>query len=126
MICGIGTDLVSLRRIGDVLERCGARFLDRILTDAEKGQLPQPGQRRTEWVAGRFAAKESAAKALGTGVARGITMRDMEILSAQDGRPGLFLHGRAREVARNMGACSFHVSISHEKEMACAVVILEK
>ncbi len=126
MILGLGIDLTSLRRIESVLEHSGERFLDRILTDEEKKQMPRPGRRRVEWLAGRFAAKESASKALGTGIADGITLRDIEILSAPQGDPHIFLHGKAKSHAQSMGASCLHVSISHEKEMACAVVILEK
>ncbi len=125
MILGIGIDLASLNRIGAVLDRCGDRFLERILTEGEKKQVPKQGRRRTEWVAGRFAAKEAASKALGTGISAGITMKDVEVLSSPEGDPRIHLHGQAGERALAMGASRIHLSISHEKETACAVVILE-
>ncbi len=125
MILGMGIDLASLDRIGAILERSGERFLERILTEGEKKQLPKQGRRRIEWVAGRFAAKEAASKALGTGIAAGITMKDIEILSSPEGCPRILLHGQAGERALAMGASRTHLSISHEKETACAVVILE-
>jgi len=125
MILGIGIDLASLKRIGAVLERSGDRFLERILTEGEKKQMPKQGRRRIEWTAGRFAAKEAASKALGTGISAGITMKDIEVLSSPDGAPRIHLHGQAEERALAMGASRIHLSISHEKETACAVVILE-
>ncbi len=125
MIIGTGIDLSSLERIGNVLERSGERFLERILTDKEKMQMPRQGRRRTEWTAGRFAAKEAAAKALGTGIAEGIRMKDIEVLTSPGGGPRIILHGQAEARALAMGASRIHVSISHEKETACAVVILE-
>ncbi|MBQ3891880.1 MAG: holo-ACP synthase [Desulfovibrio sp.] len=125
MIVGIGLDITALPRIASILERWGERFLQRILTEKERAALP-PGQgRRTAWVAGRFAAKEAASKALGTGFSGGVEMRDIEILTMEGGAPRMILHGGAEARARALGARSVHVSISHEKDMACAVAILE-
>ena len=125
MIVGLGLDIASLDRIEDVLERWGERFLARILSENERAALPPGRRRRTAWVAGRFAAKEAASKALGTGFAMGVEMRDIEILTQKGGAPHMVLHGGAEARARFLGVRSTHVSISHEKDMACAVAILE-
>ena len=105
MIVGIGLDITALPRIASILERWGERFLQRILTEKERAALP-PGQgRRTAWVAGRFAAKEAASKALGTGFSGGVEMRDIEILTMEGGAPRMILHGGAEARAR-ASACA--------------------
>ena len=125
MIQGTGFDLAALPRIRTLLERHGERFLARVLTERERAALPATEAGRTAYVAGRFAAKEAAVKALGTGFAEGIGMHDVEILSHVSGRPQLFLHGAAATRAKGMGVRAVHVSISHERDVAGAVVILE-
>lgn len=125
MIQGTGFDLAALPRIKTLLERYGERFVRRVLTDREREKLPASSAGRTAYVAGRFAAKEAAVKALGTGFSRGIGMHDVEILSTDGGRPLLLLHGEAATRAARMGVTKLHVSISHERDMAGAVVILE-
>lgn len=125
MIQGTGFDLAALPRIRTLLERYGERFLCRILTEKERAALPEAASGRTAYVAGRFAAKEAAVKALGTGFAEGIGMHDVEILTLSSGRPELRLHGEAAARAARMKIRAVHVSISHERDMAGAVVILE-
>lgn len=122
MIVGLGLDLVELPRIAAVLERFGDRFLARVLTPAERAGLPPRPLNR---VAGLFAAKEAAAKALGTGFAQGITFQHLEILSDPRGTPTLTLHGPALTRAQALGATSWHVSITHERGMAAGVAVLE-
>lgn len=125
MIQGTGFDLAALPRIRTLLERYGERFLSRVLTQRELEHLPAAPAAQTAYVAGRFAAKEAAVKALGTGFAGGTGMHDVEILSLPSGQPGLFFHGEAAARAGRMGVKAAHVSISHERDMAGAVVILE-
>ncbi len=125
MIIGSGFDLTALPRIKRILERHGDRFLCRILTDAERKALPSPAAGRVAYAAGRFAAKEAAVKALGTGFSSGIGFHDLEILSQDSGKPELRLYGQAAAVAECMGVRAIHVSISHERDVAGAVVILE-
>ena len=123
MILGIGLDLVTLSRISRNLERYGYAFLGKVLTEAERVHLPQA--RQEAYVAGRFAAKEAAVKALGTGFSEGIGLHDVETLPLPSGRPELRLHGKAARRAFDLGVRNMHVSLSHEQEMAAAVVILE-
>lgn len=125
MIQGTGFDLAALPRIRTLLDRYGDRFLCRVLTERERENLPSAPAGRTAYVAGRFAAKEAAVKALGTGFALGIGMHDVEILSLATGGPELHLHGEAAARAERMGVKNAHVSISHERDIAGAVVILE-
>ena len=125
MILGTGFDLTALPRIKALLEKHGERFLARILKEDELSTLPAEPARRIAYAAGRWAAKEAAVKALGSGFSAGIGFHDVEIVSLEGGRPELHLHGRASELARDKGVTSLHVSISHERDMAGAMVILE-
>ena len=125
MIVGTGFDLTSLPRIRSSMERFGEHFLHRVLTPEERSSMPSSGPACIAYVAGRFAAKEAAVKALGTGFAQGVGLQDVEILSLPSGRPELRLHGTALTIAQSLGARTWHVSISHERDMAGAMVILE-
>src|SRR5579862_9948204 len=124
MIVGIGIDIIEVSRIRAIHQRHAERFVNRILTGAERAYVlrhADPSQR----LAGRWAAKEAALKALGTGLAQGIGWRDVEILPDEHGKPLLTLHGKALERAAALGARVFHVTISHSITLAIAQVILE-
>ena len=95
MIIGLGMDLASLPRVGNCLERFGDHFCRRVLTGAERELLTESPGARAAFVAGRFAAKEAAVKALGTGFAEGVSMRDVEVLRLPSGRPELRFSGAA-------------------------------
>lgn len=122
MILGLGADLVEIARIKRIYARYGAHFLAKILTAAEIASLPA---NPVTVLAGRFAAKEAAAKSLGTGFADGVTFADFEIFNASSGKPELHFSGAALARAREMGMARAHLSISHERSMAMAIVILE-
>ena len=125
MILGLGLDLVSLPRMERSLERFGAHLLERVLTPAERAALPAAPGPRTAYVAARFAAKEAAVKALGTGFAAGVGPRDVEVVTLPSGKPELRLYGAAARRAGELGAASAHISLTHERDAAAAVVILE-
>ena len=125
MILGTGFDLTALPRIKALLEKHEERFLARILTADELSCLPDEPARRVDYAAGRWAAKEAAVKALGSGFSAGIGFHDVEVVTLEGGRPELRLHGRAAELATQKGVTALHVSISHERDMAGAIVILE-
>ncbi|MFC4025330.1 holo-ACP synthase [Oceanobacillus longus] len=117
MIKGIGMDLIELNRIQDSVDR-NQRFADRILTRNEKKAcdgLPTYN-RRIEYIAGRFAAKEAFAKAVGTGIGR-LSFQDMEVLNDSNGAPYF--------VAKGYEEVKIFVSITHSKEYAAAQVVLE-
>ena len=118
MIRGIGLDLVELSRIRDSLDRFGERFLARILTPAEREALPEGNA--VPHVAGLFAVK-----ALGTGFSGGIGFHTVELAHLPSGRPEMRLLGKALEQARSMGASTVHVSLTHGRDTAAAVVVLE-
>jgi holo-[acyl-carrier protein] synthase len=124
MIKGIGIDSVELDRIARAFRAHGARFLDKIYTERERVSFerwrdPIPG------IAGRFAAKEACMKALGTGQSRGVRLRDIEVLRSADGVPAIKLHGRAEAVFTALKATTIHCTITHSKQHAIAMVILE-
>lgn len=95
MIIGIGSDITDARRVAEVLERHGERFLDRVFTPVERAKSDRRA-RRAESYAKRFAAKEACAKALGTGLAQGVFWRDMGVVNLPSGRPTMELTGGAR------------------------------
>ena len=114
----IGVDLVDIDRIIGVLERFPARFVNRVLTDAEAAYC----RGRVERIAGRWAAKEAISKVLGLGV-RGVGWREIEILPNWAGAPQVRLHARAAARAAALDLEDVTVSISHERTMATAVAI---
>jgi holo-[acyl-carrier protein] synthase len=127
MLVGLGLDLVEIERIRRSLDRFGDRFLSRLLHPEEALLRPQGCRslRLAEWAAGRFAAKEAALKALGTGLAAGLSLHDLRVLPDALGKPLLSLHGPAQERARRLGAASLHLSLTHTRSTAAAVVILD-
>lgn len=124
MIIGSGIDLVEIGRIERSVERFGARFLDRVYTPAEQAYCLRK-RKAAESLAARFAAKEAAAKALGTGIHYGITWLEIEVVRATTGRPSLRLHGRAAEIAGRLGVKRAALSLTHTDALAMASVVLE-
>ena len=120
MITGIGTDIVSIERLSRALEHVAVRcFTPAELAYAEKSR------RRLEHLAGRWAAKEALAKALGCGFGEKCSWQDIEILNDDAGRPVMTLTGCALQTCHALGGVRWHLSISHEKEYATAFVIIE-
>jgi holo-[acyl-carrier protein] synthase len=124
MILGIGVDLCEVDRIQAAIARHGERFLARIYTEAERAYC-ESKPNRMERFAGRFAAKEAAMKAIGTGWRRGVGWRDFEVRRAVSGQPVIVFGGVAREIADKLGVKRALVSITHIKSMAMAQVVLE-
>jgi len=121
-IIGIGIDATDLHRVADILERYGDRFLRRVFTDGEiayctKRRNPVPH------LAGRFAAKEAAMKALGTGQSRGVLWKDIEVVRG-GGPPRLKLHGGAGRHAERLGVTRSLLTITHSETLAFAQVLL--
>jgi holo-[acyl-carrier protein] synthase len=124
MITGIGIDVIQNDRIRDSVQRFGDRFLNRIYTEGEILYCKKCANPEIHFAA-RFAAKEAAFKALGTGWAAGVTWKDIEVERLATGKPELHLHGEALSKATGMGAKRFYVSLTHDQLVSCAVVILE-
>src|SRR5947207_6779772 len=124
MITGLGIDIIQNDRIRGSITRFGARFLNRIYTDTEIAYCNGCADPTIHFAA-RFAAKEVAFKALGTGWAAGVKWKDVEVRRLASGKPDLILYGEALERATSMGAAKFHVSLTHDQLMSCAVVVFD-
>lgn len=120
-VIGLGTDIVQINRLSDA----GERLAKRILTATELEQWLQHSQPH-RFLAKRFAAKEAAAKALGTGIAQGVSFQDFTIENDAAGCPHLTLSGKAAEIAASRGVDHWLISISDERDYAVATVIGEQ
>lgn len=125
MILGVGTDLIEIARVRASVERFGERFLERVYTPGEIAYCRRKLHGAAESFAARFAAKEAGAKALGTGISRGVRWREIEVRREPGERPTLHWSGRAAERARAMGVTSVHLSLTHSRELAMATVVVE-
>jgi holo-[acyl-carrier protein] synthase len=124
MIVGTGIDIVEVPRVGQSIQRFGERFLNRVFTAAEI-RYCETKANHVERFAARFAAKEAAMKAIGTGLRGGITWKDFEVGREPGGRPTILLHGKAAQVAEKLGVRRSHLSVSHTEEHAVAYVVME-
>jgi holo-[acyl-carrier protein] synthase len=127
MIIGMGSDITDIRRIEKVIGKHGERFLERIFTDAERARAERRAK-RVETYAKRFAAKEACAKALGTGIRKGVWWRDMGVVNMPSGRPTMQLTGGAlrRLEAITPEGCEARIdlTISDEWPLAQAIVVI--
>jgi holo-[acyl-carrier protein] synthase len=127
MIIGLGSDIVDVRRIKDVLDRHGERFLSRCFTPLERAKADRRA-RRVETYAKRFAAKEACAKALGTGLAEGVFWRDMGVVNLPGGRPTMKLTGgallRLQTITPRGFAARIDVTLTDEGPTAQALVVI--
>ena len=124
MIVGLGLDIAEIDRIEAAIARHGAPFLERLYTPREVSYC-EKHRNKFERYAGRFAAKEAAMKALGTGWRHGVRWRDIEVVREPSGKPTLHLEGVAREFADRMGVKSISITITHSGNFALAQVIFE-
>ncbi|WP_260706214.1 holo-ACP synthase [Edaphobacter flagellatus] len=125
MVLGVGTDLIEIRRIEESIAQFGERFLNRVFTAGEIAYCQAKKKGAAESFAARFAAKEAGAKALGTGISRGVRWKELEVRRQPGERPTLHLSGRAAELANKMGLRRLSLSLSHSRDVALAVVIAE-
>jgi holo-[acyl-carrier protein] synthase len=125
MIIATGIDLVEISRIEEIFLQRGNRFRDRVFTTNEIAYCESVASRFASYAA-RFAAKEAAMKALGTGWAEGVAWRDIEVARDERGSPELKLSGRALEIMKTIGATRAHLSLTHSRDIAAAQVVLEK
>ncbi len=129
MIIGIGTDLVVIERIAQALLQHGDRFRTRILVDEERADarrrdFADPAA-EARWLAKRYAAKEAVAKAFGTGIGAHLSFQDMMIGREISGRPTLIFCGKGIALAEQRGVRCAHLSLSDERDLALAFVVLE-
>jgi len=123
MIVGIGTDLIKIARIVTSLDKLGDKFARRILSEQEFLAF-RANANPANFLAKRFAAKEAASKALGTGIGQGVSWQHIVISRDELGAPLLHFSDRAAEVATSRGATKSHISLSDEKDYAVAFVVL--
>ena len=128
MILGIGTDIADIRRIEGTLKRFGDRFVQRVFTEAEQRRSEVRRERAASY-ARRWAAKEACAKALGTGIYRGVTWRMMEVVNLKGGKPTLKLTGAAAERLDRLTPAGMtphvHVTLTDDHPWAQAFVVIE-
>jgi holo-[acyl-carrier protein] synthase len=124
LIVGLGLDIAEIDRIEAAITRHGAPILERLYTPAEVAYC-ESHRNKFERYAGRFAAKEAAMKALGTGWRRGVRWRDIEVIREPSGKPSLSLKGVAKRIAEGLGAKNISLTITHSGNLALAEVIFE-
>jgi holo-[acyl-carrier protein] synthase len=124
LVVGIGTDIIEIDRIERSVKRFGDAFLERVFTPGEI-EYCQRKRNAGESLAARFAAKEAGAKALGTGISRGVSWREFEVRRAPGQRPELHLSGRAAEIAAKLGIRRLSLSLTHSRSISMAVVVAE-
>lgn len=124
MVVGLGTDLIEIVRIQQSVTRFGDRFLRRVFSPSEIDYCRRK-KNAAESFAARFAAKEAGAKALGTGISQGITWLELEVVRQPSGKPTLHLTGRAAQRALQLGVATVSLSLTHSKDIALAVVVME-
>ena len=124
LIVGMGVDIAEVGRIQTAIERHGEIFLKRVYTTRER-EYCERFKNKYERYAGRFAAKEAAMKALGTGWRRGVRWVDFEVVRETSGQPTLAITGEAAKIAQQLGVKSVALSITHTESQALAQVIFE-
>ena len=123
MIFGIGVDVLEAARIGKVLAKFGEHFVDRLLMPGERAQLDKT-RRKERFLAMRFAAKEAIVKAMGTGFAHGIWIRDVGVVQNKWGKPEVVYSERGDKVRRELGIGEGHVTLTDEAGLIVAVAVL--
>ena len=124
-ILGLGTDIVEIARIEAVIARSGDRLARRVLSDNEWA-IWEAHQQPVRFLAKRFAVKEAAAKAFGTGIRNGLAFNQFEVFNDELGKPSLRLWGEAQKLAEKLGVNHMHVTIADERHYASATVIIER
>ena len=122
-IIGIGTDMCAVSRMEKAIER--THFYERVFFEGERAYLESKENARAQSAAAMFAAKEAVSKALGTGFIRGIMPWTIEVTHDEHGKPGVALHGAAKEKMESIGGKRVHLSLTHEGDMAMAFAMIE-
>jgi holo-[acyl-carrier protein] synthase len=125
VIFGIGIDVLEAARIQKVFDKYGEHFVNRLLMPGERAQMEHT-RRKERFLAMRFAAKEAIVKAMGTGFAHGIWIRDIGVVQNQWGRPEVVYSDRGEKMRRQLGIGDGHVTLTDEAGLIVAVAVLEK
>jgi holo-[acyl-carrier protein] synthase len=125
MICGIGIDLVENDRLAKIIDRWGLKFLQRVFSEGEINYCARHAQAAIHFSA-RFAVKESFLKALGIGLGMGVKLREIEVVHDKNGKPDLLLRGEAKAQIEKRNIEKIYLSLSHTRNYATAIVLLEK
>ena len=126
MIIGLGTDITGISRIKKAIDKGGESFLKKVYTPQEISSYTKRNCSAVSYLAGRWAAKEALAKALGCGIGENCSLTDIDVAELASGAPALVLSGNAKKYADFLGVNNIFVSISHEDDYAVATVVLEK
>ena len=124
MIHGTGVDLIEISRIKNSIQKYSGKFEERVFTSKEIDYCRSKADPFKHFAA-RFAAKEAVLKSLGTGMAEGISWKDMEILNQESGQPVLSLSGKGRDIFDSLNLSTIHISMTHDKQYAVAQAIAE-
>ncbi|HOK05464.1 MAG TPA: holo-ACP synthase [Victivallales bacterium] len=125
MISGIGTDIVQVARMEELIKKHGEKFLQKIFTDFELESSKKRAD-KTVFLSARWAAKEAVSKALKCGIGRDCAWRDINIKNDKNGAPFVELTGKASELAEKQNVSNIQLSISHDKDYAVALVVIER
>jgi holo-[acyl-carrier protein] synthase len=125
VIYGIGVDVLEAARVGKVYARFGEHFVDRLLLPGERAQMERT-QRKERFLAMRFAAKEAIVKAMGTGFAHGMWIRDVGVVQNSWGKPEVVYSERGEKMRQRLGIGDGHVTLTDEAGLIVAVAVLEK
>tara|TARA_B100000242_G_scaffold257336_1_gene201160 strand:- start:1720 stop:2100 length:381 start_codon:yes stop_codon:yes gene_type:complete len=115
-----GIDLLKIERIEKIFNRFSNKFLEKTFSKNELNQIHEIKINKTNKIASKFSVKEAVGKALGTGISKGISLKDIEVLNLQNGKPTIILHKKAKNVLKNI--VSFDVSISHDSGFVISIV----
>ena len=119
-----GVDMIEIKRIRDAIERYGKGFVEKIFTPGEISYCKSRKRQKFQSYAARFSAKEAVSKALGTGISRGVSLKDIEVMVTETGKPQVVLHGEAKKLFERIGGVSADLSLTHTKEYASAYVVI--
>ncbi len=124
MIYGIGIDIVNIARIDRSIHKYGKTFLQKVFVPEEISYCQSKAHPAMHFAA-RFAAKEALSKAIKTGFSQGVCPKEIEVVKAESGQVSIRLHKKTKEVCKKLAIKNFHLSVSHEKEVAVAQVLAE-
>ncbi|MCX7772736.1 MAG: holo-ACP synthase [Clostridia bacterium] len=119
-----GLDIVELERIERALTQHGSAFKNRVYTKRESEYCDARGKASIQSYAARFSAKEAVSKALGTGIAKGVSFLDIEIINDEHGKPRVLLHGEAKKIYEGIGGKALDISLTHSRDYAAAQAVI--